>query len=157
MSVPNTAVPPPAVTLQPVTGDTWEAVAQLHVTPQQTAFVATPSYDLAMCCYGDTWHPLAVTVDDAVMGLCLWGIDPADGSCWLGGVLIDQRYQGRGYGKAAVQAALALLAAEHAQHAFALSYHPRNQVAKQLYHALGFRETGEVVDDEVVARLQYVP
>ena len=157
MRVPTTAVPPPAVTLQPVTGDTWKAVAQLTVTPHQTAFVATPSYYLAMCCYGDTWHPLAVTVDDAVIGLCLWGIDPADGSCWLGGVLIDQRYQGRGYGKATVQAALALLAAEHAQHAFALSYHPRNQVAKQLYQSLGFRETGEVVDDEVVARLQYGP
>jgi RimJ/RimL family protein N-acetyltransferase len=64
---------------------------------------------------------------------------------------------GRGYGKATVQAALALLAAEHAQRAFALFYHPHNHVAKQLYHALGFRETGEVVDDEVVARLQYGP
>ncbi len=157
MTSPRTSEQPPALTLQPVSRENWRAVAQLTVTPHQAAFVAAPSYYLAMCCYDDTWHPLAIVRDDAVIGLCMWGIDPADGSCWLGGVLIDHRYQGQGYGKAAVQAALALLATQHGYCAFALSYHPRNRVAKQLYHALGFRETGEVVDDEVVARLQYVP
>ncbi len=35
---------------------------------------------------------------------------------------------------------------------FALSYQPDNEVAKALYASLGFVETGEVDDDEVVAR-----
>ena len=36
---------------------------------------------------------------------------------------------------------------------FALSYQPDNAVARRLYAGLGFVETGEVDDDEVVARL----
>jgi diamine N-acetyltransferase len=157
MTSPRTSEQPPALTLQPVSRENWRAVAQLTVTPHQAVFVAAPTYYLTLCCYSDTWHPLAIVRNDEVIGFCMWGIDPVDTSCWLGGVLIDQRYQGRGYGKRAVQAALALLAAQPAQHAFALSYHPHNHVAKQLYHSLGFRETGEVVDDEVVARFHYVP
>src|SRR3712207_9257210 len=67
-------------------------------------------------------------------------------------LLIDQRYQGRGYGKRAVQTALAMLASQHGHQAFALSYQPSNSVAKKLYESLGFRETGEWADDEVVDR-----
>ena len=36
---------------------------------------------------------------------------------------------------------------------FALTYRPDNIVARRLYASLGFVETGEHQDDEVVARL----
>src|SRR4051812_40128235 len=120
MNPPRTSDPPLSLTLEPVDRANWRAVAQLGVAAQQAAFVAEPCYYLALCCYEDTWHPLAITVDGTVVGFCMWGIDPADASCWLGGLLIDQRYQGRGYGKRAVQAALVMLAEQHGQRAFAL-------------------------------------
>ena len=151
MSPPHPGQHPPSLTLQPVGRENWRAVAQLKVAPQQAVFVADPCYYLALCTYEAVWHPLAITLGEEVIGFCMWGIDPADASCWLGGLLIDERYQGRGYGKDAVQAALAMLA-EHGHRAFALSYQPSNSVAKQLYESLGFRETGEAEDDEVVAR-----
>lgn len=84
----------------------------------------------------------------------MWGIDPDDGSCWLGGILIDQRHQGRGYGRQAVQVAITMLAEMREQHDFALSYQPTNSAAKKLYQSLGFVETGEREDGEVVARLR---
>ena len=31
-----------------------------------------------------------------VVGFLMWGIDDADGSCWLGGLLVDAAHQGRG-------------------------------------------------------------
>jgi len=34
-----------------------------------------------------------------------------------------------------------------------LSYTPENTTAGELYHSLGFRETGELVDEELVAVL----
>ena len=43
------------------------------------------------------------------------------------------------------------LTAEHGHRRFALSYDPENP-AKRLYEELGFRETGEIEGDEVVAR-----
>jgi diamine N-acetyltransferase len=80
-------------------------------------------------------------------------IDDDDGSAWLGGLLVDAAFQGRGYGRAAVRAALAMLATEKGRAEFALSYQPANVVARRLYASLGFVETGEVDGDEVVARL----
>ena len=83
----------------------------------------------------------------------MWAIDPADGSCWLGGILVDQGMQKRGYGKQAVQAAITMLRGEYGYRNFALSYQPANLVAKHLYSKLGFKEMNEWEGDEIVARL----
>ena len=69
-----------------------------------------------------------------------------------GGILIDAKYQRQGYGRKAIQAAITMLAEEGGYQQFALSYAPHNS-AKRLYHSLGFIETDEWEDDEVVARL----
>ena len=143
----------PVVTLRPVDAGSWRDVAALTVAPGQERFVAAPTYYLALCAYGDVWQPMAVhDADDRVVGFLMWGIDDEDGSCWLGGVLVDRSHQGRGVGRAAVLEALRTLRPTADDAGFALSYQPDNAVAKALYASLGFVETGEVDDDEVVAR-----
>lgn len=146
----------PVVALRPVDADSWRAVAALTVTPGQDRFVAAPAYYLALCAYGEVWHPMSVHDTDAgdtVVGFLMWGVDDADGSCWLGGILVDQGQQGRGVGRAAVVEAVRMLAERAGGAGFALSYQPENTVARALYASLGFVETGEVDGDEVVARL----
>jgi diamine N-acetyltransferase len=147
--------PRPTVSLRPVDAGSWRDVARLTVAPGQERFVASPSYYLALCAHEDVWQPMSV--HDAgsgdVVGFLMWGIDDADGSCWLGGVLVDVAHQGRGVGRAAVMEALRVLRPRRSGAGFALAYHPDNTVAKSLYAGLGFLETGEVDDDEVVARL----
>lgn len=140
------------VRLQPVNRDNWREVAELTVDDSQRAFVAEPAYYLALCCYGELWKPLAITLGEQVIGFMMWAEDSEDGSCWLGGILIDRKYQRRGYGRGALQAAIAMLSEKHGYRQFALSYSPEN-TAKHLYHQLGFVETKEREDDEVVARL----
>ncbi|MBK9049983.1 MAG: GNAT family N-acetyltransferase [Chloroflexi bacterium] len=142
------------LTLRPVNSENWRQVAALKVTAEQGQFVAEPTYYLALCCYGTIWQPLAIYVAEQVVGFIMWGVDPADGSCWFGGFIIDQPYQGRGYGRQALQTAMTMLAREHGYQQFALSYQPANG-ARHLYHTLGFVETDEWVDDEVVARLTF--
>ena len=142
-----------SITLQPVNQTNWRGIAKLTVREDQQDFVAAPCYYLALCAYDQLWQPLAVRLGEQVIGFLMWAIDPVDGSCWLGGILIDQSYQGQGYGKQAVRVAIDLLHTQHGYQHFALSYQPTNLVAKHLYAALGFVETGEVEGDEVVARL----
>ena len=96
------------VTLRPVSQDNWREVASLKVSETQREFVAEPSYYLALCCYGDDWHPLAICLDEQVIGFMMWAEDPADGSCWLGGIMVDQGMQRRGFGRRAVQAAVTM-------------------------------------------------
>jgi diamine N-acetyltransferase len=141
------------ISLRPVNHDNWRDVANLKVSETQREFVAEPCYYLALCCYGNDWHPLAICLDDHVIGFMMWAMDPADGSCWLGGILVDQGMQRHGYGRQAVQAAITMLKGEYGHRNFALSYQPANLVAKNLYNKLGFIEMNEWEDDEIVARL----
>lgn len=140
------------VSLRPVDSDNWRGVANLQVTEAQREFVAEPSRYLALCCYGNDWNPLAVYLGEHIIGFMMWAVDPADGSCWLGGIMIDQSHQGKGYGRQATERAISLLAEEHDFVDFALSYKPTNMIAKHLYQSLGFSETDQWEDDEKVAR-----
>jgi len=140
------------VRLRTVERENWREVAKLEVAESQRKFVAEPSYYLALCCYGGLWQPLAIYMDEQVIGFMMWAVDSDDGSCWLGGILIDQKHQQRGYGRQAIQTAIEMLSGEHGYQNFALSYSPDNP-AKHLYHKLGFSETNEWEEDEIVARL----
>jgi diamine N-acetyltransferase len=61
--------------------------------------------------------------------------------------------QRHGYGRQAIQAAITMLNGKYGHRDFALSYQPANLIAKRLYSKLGFIETDEWEDDEIVARL----
>jgi diamine N-acetyltransferase len=143
------------VTLEPVDASNWRAVADLEVTEEQRRFVVPVTRYLTLCAYDDgPWRPLAVRSGHPVVGFLMEAIDPADGSYWIGGLIIDASGQRRGYGRATVAAAL-VRAREAGCGSAALSYEPANVVAKQLYCSLGFAETGERDGDEVVARLAW--
>ena len=144
------------INLVPVDQDNWRAAAGVEVFPEQRNFVADPAYYLCLCHYGELWQPLAVKLDDRVIGFLMWAVDEADGSCWLGGILIDKAFQGKGLGKTAVRMALDYLQVEHSCQQFALSYQPENP-ARYLYEKLGFVETGEMEGEEIVARLKQLP
>ena len=141
------------ISLHPVNNENWRDIAKLKVSETQHEFVAEPCYYLALCCYGNDWHPLAICLDEQVIGFMMWAIDPVDGSCWLGGILVDQGMQRLGYGEQAVQAAITMLKGEYGHRNFALSYQPDNLIAKHLYSKLGFIEMEEWEGDEIVARL----
>jgi diamine N-acetyltransferase len=142
------------VTLEDVGADNWRACTALEVEQSQQRFVAPVAYYLALCAYGESpWQPLAVRSGDDVVGFVMWGIDPEDESFWIGGLTIDRRHQRRGYGRAVV-AQLLERAASDGHRGAALSYDPQNTLARSLYSSMGFVETGELADDETVARRQ---
>jgi diamine N-acetyltransferase len=140
------------ISLRPVDRKNWREVTRLEVHESQREFVAEPSYYLSLCSYGGDWQPFAIYLNEEVIGFMMWAVDPADGSCWLGGILIDKNHQRQGYGYKSIQTAIAKLSDEHEYQNFALSYSPNNP-AKHLYHKLGFIETEEWEGDEMVARL----
>jgi len=83
----------------------------------------------------------------------MYGRDPADDCYCVARLMIDERYQGKGYGRAAMVEAIRRMRAEPDCQEIALSIEPENAVAEKLYASLGFRKTGEVIDGEVVMRL----
>lgn len=61
--------------------------------------------------------------------------------------------QQKGYGRAAMEQLIARLSAHEDCQGIDISYEPENHVAQSFYASLGFRETGEIDDGEVVALL----
>ena len=71
-------------------------------------------------------------------------------------LMIDKRYQGRGFGKEAIRLALEFIRtwpcgeAEYCE----ISYEPENEDAAALYRSFGFIENGEMDGDEIVLLLK---
>jgi diamine N-acetyltransferase len=143
----------PEVQLREVDAGNWREVVTVEPREDQRGFVATVPYYLALCHYGGIWNPMGLYEGDRVVGFAMWGIDEADDSRWIGGLTIDQRHQGKGYGRAAVERLIAFLGDQSGCREIALSYRPDNAAARRLYASLGFRETEEEEDGEIVARL----
>jgi len=76
-------------------------------------------------------------------------------SYYLWRFMIDQRYQGRGYGKDAVKLILDYVRSfpDGKEATCCVSYEPHNTVAKALYASFGFVPNGEMDDDEEIAVL----
>lgn len=144
---------PPNIRLTEINGNNWRDVASVTPKPSQTQFVLPVTHYLCLCHYGDDWHPLAIEANGTIVGHVMWGIDPEEESVWLGGLVIDAKAQGRGVGRAAVLALIDRFTDDGRVHV-ALSYSPDNEIARKLYADIGFEETGEMDDDEVIARLK---
>jgi len=140
------------VHLRPVDKDNWQACAAIRPAPGQERFVASVAFYLCLCHYEQPWRPLAVCSGADVVGHVMWGVDPEDGGYWIGGLVIDAQRQREGHGRAAVATLLQQFRDAGAVEA-ALSYQSENAPARALYASLGFRETGERTDGEVVARM----
>jgi ribosomal-protein-alanine N-acetyltransferase len=146
------------VILEGIGSHNWREVVAVRARRDQRRWVADVTRYLASCRYEGDWVPLAIRAEDRVVGFLMWAHDPGDpGSYWLGGITVDRAQQRRGYGRAAIEAAIDLLSAMPGCREVALSYRPDNVVAAGLYRSLGFAETGEVEDDEVVARRPVQP
>jgi diamine N-acetyltransferase len=138
--------------LQKVTAENWRDVVRIEPRGDQRRFVASVAYYLNLCHYGEEWQPVALYEQGEPVGFAMWGYDAEDDSHWIGGLIIDAKYQGKGYGRTAMEAILDYLARQPGYREAALSYEPENTVARRLYASLEFVETGERADDEFVAR-----
>jgi diamine N-acetyltransferase len=68
--------------------------------------------------------------------------------------MVAEKFQGRGYGRQAMQMMKEMFLTNKEVKAVCISYAPENEVARKLYSSLGFVETGEMLESEVMAVLQ---
>jgi RimJ/RimL family protein N-acetyltransferase len=145
------------VTLHDVVADDRDDLLDIRVARDQRTFVGPVAEYLSICLLDMQWQPLAIRADGELVGFVMWSRSPAEGSYWIGGFQIDRGRQGRGYGRSALLALIETLRAKPGCREIVLTYLPANALARRLYASLGFRETGEMIADEVVARLGVTP
>jgi diamine N-acetyltransferase len=148
------------VTLREITDENRAAVAALRVAPGQEQFVASVEKsfaDAAETPEGNPWYRAIYAGDEPVGFVMLsWNVTPQPGirgPWFLWRLLIDERYQGRGYGRAALRLIVEVIRAEGATELLS-SYHPGDGEPWPFYEKFGFVPTGEIDEDgENVIRL----
>ena len=148
-------------------------ILELQVGDSQKNFVAPNDISIieAYIAISHDGHafPFGIYEDDTPVGFCMIGFDTDDGredapaiakgnyNLWR--FMIDERHQGKGYGKAAMKRIMDYIGSQPcgpAEYCW-LSYEPENTAAKTLYASFGFQETGEYDGDEAIAILKLQP
>ena len=157
--------------LEKIDARTYWDIWDLEVEESQEEFVAANNDSVAQAYLaiisGEAYaYPFAIYDDETPVGFLMIGYNEAaiedeapailKDNYTLWRLMIDKKFQGKGFGREAVRLALEFIKtwpqgqAEYC----ALSYEPENTVAKALYESFGFVENGEMDGDEIVAVLK---
>ena len=154
------------IRLEEITNKNIWKVCTLEPFEEQKDFVAENIQSLAEAYAtrneGNNALPLAVYKDDELIGFVMIGkgtvgneeeSDLIKENYCLWRLMIDKKFQGKGYGKQTMDAVMALIRTYPFGEAKKvwLSYEPENTHAREIYLRYGFIENGEMCGNEIVA------
>lgn len=145
-----------SISLKEINADNWLECTELSVTEEQKEVFSVPIvYWMAMSKYkyNNELELLAVYDDDLLVGIVAYGIDPDIDTPWITTVMIDQKYQRKGYGRKAIEQLIDYIRNKYDYKKIIIGHSPKNHVAAKLYESLGFHELKQE-DDEIVRCLQ---
>jgi diamine N-acetyltransferase len=145
-----------SVTLRPVTRENFEACCDLEVAEKQLDFVSSNVFSLAESKFYPEFIPLAIYGGDTMVGFLMYGRDDLDGELvWtLLRLMVDRRYQRKGYGRAALELFIEQMRMKPGCKALHATVIPGNDIAQSLYASLGFVETGDMEDGDLILRFR---
>jgi len=145
-----------------VTDEIFEEFIELEVKPNQknNFYFKRTKPNLWTLAQAYIYHPhrkcLAVYSDDTLIGSVFYSPSTAPPDhpkeAWITRFMIDQRYQGKGYGRKTMELLLRTIQEENGGQAVrvGLSYEPHNEGAERFYHNLGFVPSGKMLGGQVV-------
>ncbi len=141
------------VTLKEITLENWIECVRLQPSEEQKEFVASNLFSIAESKFHPSWEPLAIYANKIMVGFIMYGPEEGhEGRYWVIRLMIDQNHQRKGYGNAAMREALRRIKDKPDYRELLISFVPENIAARKLYESLGFVDTGEVEDEELVFR-----
>lgn len=150
--------------IRPVSKENWEELIALKVREDQRNFVASNLYSIAEAQFGEDiegeghWDmfPYGIYDDGKPVGFLMiaYNFGNARFQGFIQRLMVDDKFQGKGYGRFGMNWILEKFRSDERLKAAGISYEPHNEVARKLYASLGFVETGEIVDDEMLAVLK---
>ena len=140
------------VALVEVTRDNVNDVLELSVAPEQVSYVATNAKSIAQAHFEPKAWFRAIAAGDELVGFAMVYRDPDAGTFYLWRFMVDARFQGRGFGRRAMELLVDEARLEGLDE-MTLNVVPGDHSALEFYRRLGFEETGDVDYGELRMRL----
>ena len=147
------------VSLRPLSESNRQAVEALRVSPEQERFVSGVAESLAQAAEHPDAHALywAVYAEDTPVGFVMIADEVGSPDYipqYLWKLLIDERYQRRGFGTATLDLIVEYFRGRPGVEVLNTSAGQGDGSPIAFYERYGFEQTGEVRDDEVLLRLK---
>ena len=147
------------IELVPVNETNRDDVIRLKVTEAQSEYISTNKRSLeAAGENAEVARPFVIYSDGIAVGFTMFAFEPdyedPDDRYWLWRFMIDEKYQGCGYGKEALKRIIAYFKENGATN-IRLSTKESNVAAIHLYQSFGFTPNGEMNDEETVFELVF--
>ncbi|MBO4938543.1 MAG: GNAT family N-acetyltransferase [Oscillospiraceae bacterium] len=145
------------ITLERINEENFIDAFHLKLGKDQKRFVSHPIRSLAQAyVYYRQCTPFGIFLEETMVGyvMVIYDYDLEEYNIWH--MMIDKKFQGRGYGKAAMEACLVYVASKPfgVSNRVVLTCHKENLAALSLYHKFGFVETGIHDDEEIELALE---
>jgi diamine N-acetyltransferase len=147
------------VTLREITAETVRAVTNLSVAESQKGFVAPNAVSLAQALFSAAAWYRAIYFGEELAGFImledesLLSPPPPQPEVGVWRFMIDDRFQGRGIGRAALLQVIEHVRGKNLFARLQLSFVPGPGCPEPFYLGLGFRHTGRTEGKEVVLEL----
>jgi len=148
------------INLRKITKESLIDVLKLEVGEDQKHLVAPNSVSIAQAHFSEEAWFRAISLGDKPIGFVMLYDDPDRGKeenhhydLWR--FMIDRNYQGKGYGKRALELVIEFIRKESTQKDMSLSVVPADGGAEPFYRQFGFEFTGEIDDGEKVYNLKF--
>ncbi len=126
----------------------WNKIIELSVSYNQSNMIETSMQcfnDAKNKAYGMEWNFYGIYLDNAIIGFGMHGINHFKylpiSHVWLDRFMIDQKYQGKGYGKQALVLIIDQMFSNYECKKILLSVHEDNINAIELYKKVGFQKS----------------
>jgi diamine N-acetyltransferase len=141
------------VSLREVTRENLGAVLRLKVAPEQEKFVANNAVSIAQAhFYPETAWFRAIYADETPVGFMMLSDDAAKPEYFLWRLMLDARYQKFGFAARAMELLFEYVRSRPGAKEIFTSCVPGEGSPFGFYEKLGFSDTGEMDEDEVVMR-----
>ncbi|MBD5509134.1 MAG: GNAT family N-acetyltransferase [Lachnospiraceae bacterium] len=145
------------IALKEITEQNKQECFSLKVSPAQSEYIASNENSLNEAQENpEIARPFAIYADDKMIGFTMFAWDennedPED-KYWIWRFMIDKSLQGKGYGHLALKEIINYFK-DNGADIITLSTKESNKTALSLYHQFGFKENGEMNDEEIVLKL----
>lgn len=142
-----------SIRLGQITRENWYECSQLEVKPEQRPFVTSNLLCIAEMQFYPSWGAYAIYYKDQMVGFVMYEHDQEQDKWWISALMIAADHQGKGYGRAAVQALIPRMMQRGCREIW-VGYADDNIPARALYSGLGFTEVGLDDEGDMVARIR---